>query len=401
MGKKSTPAPPDYEAAAEREAEGSRQVVEAQSWANRPDQFTPWGSTSWENRSVYDPSTNQNINRWTQTQNLTPALQSALDSQVQVQLGRSQMAEGLIQNSANTLNEAMPWDQMPDPGRNVNLPDFYGQNLNQWGQGGQAMTGASMPDSSSGRNGYSDYLRNIADNQYSNGNWGNFAPGRGGNIRIDTSAPNRGVGPNGWEDVQAARGQAANPDIGYLNQFGINPNAILQGLREYGQGGNAMLGDLGMFGQGGDPRLRGMLNFGNEGDFRLSGLNQFQGGGSAQMGDLGRKGSGVDGNMGNIGPGGRQVDSQMGNIGPGGRGVNSNMGNIGQTGRGVNSNMGNIGPGGSGVNSNMGYLGQTGSGVNSNMGYLGQTGRGVNSNMGYLGQTGSCQQPHGGHRSGR
>ena len=75
---KSQPAPVDYVGAAEAEGAANRQLIEQQTWANRPTQINPWGTTAWQNTPTYDPTTAQNINRWTQTQTLSPALQEAL-----------------------------------------------------------------------------------------------------------------------------------------------------------------------------------------------------------------------------------------------------------------------------------------------------------------------------------
>lgn len=92
---KSTPAAPDYAAAAQAQADSSRDVTEQQTWANRPDQNTPFGSTSWENAPQWDPSTGQYLNRWTQNTTLNPQSQAALDSQLAVTRARSELAQNL------------------------------------------------------------------------------------------------------------------------------------------------------------------------------------------------------------------------------------------------------------------------------------------------------------------
>lgn len=108
---KSSPAPVDYKGAAIAEGEASRDLVEQQTWANRPDQVNPWGSITWENQPVWDPSTEQNINRWTQTQTLSPALQDALQYQMGLQSGRSQLGYGMLGNVAADLGTPMDWSQ--------------------------------------------------------------------------------------------------------------------------------------------------------------------------------------------------------------------------------------------------------------------------------------------------
>src|SRR5690349_17495315 len=66
---------PDYKAAAEATGESSKDVTNMQTWANRPDQNTPWGSTSWEASSAIDPSTGKPMTQWTQNTTLTPEAQ--------------------------------------------------------------------------------------------------------------------------------------------------------------------------------------------------------------------------------------------------------------------------------------------------------------------------------------
>ena len=95
MGGKDTPDPPDYEAAAERQAESSAEVTNMQTYANRPDQNTPYGSTRWSNASEIDPATGQRVTRWTQDTSLRPELEEALNSQVGLTRRRSDMAAGL------------------------------------------------------------------------------------------------------------------------------------------------------------------------------------------------------------------------------------------------------------------------------------------------------------------
>jgi hypothetical protein len=113
MGKKSSP---DYEGAAEKQAEASREITEQQTWANRPDQITPWGTVEWQNQSVWDPSTEQNINKWTQKESLTPELQRALDAQTALQTGRSEIGAGMLGRAAGEFGSEMDWGQFGDVG---------------------------------------------------------------------------------------------------------------------------------------------------------------------------------------------------------------------------------------------------------------------------------------------
>lgn len=110
MGK-SAPETPDYKGAAEATAESSKEVTATQTYANRPDQYNPWGSTTWDTNKTVDPSTGKAVNEWTQTQKLTPEAQAALDSQMAVTQGRSEMGEGMIGRTGDALADPMDWNQ--------------------------------------------------------------------------------------------------------------------------------------------------------------------------------------------------------------------------------------------------------------------------------------------------
>ncbi len=102
MGKKKSPDPPDYAAAAEAQGESSLQNIQAQTQANRPNQYTPWGSSEWT----------QQGNQWQQNINLSPQQQQALDAQMGVQTGRSELAQGLIGRAGEEVMESPEWDPL-------------------------------------------------------------------------------------------------------------------------------------------------------------------------------------------------------------------------------------------------------------------------------------------------
>lgn len=110
MGK-SSPKAPDYTAAAEATGQSSRENTEAQTWANRPDQYSPFGSTTWSQSPQYDPTTGQTLNKWTQNTTLDPNSQRALDSQLELQTGRSELANSLMPRAQNEFGQAMDWSQ--------------------------------------------------------------------------------------------------------------------------------------------------------------------------------------------------------------------------------------------------------------------------------------------------
>lgn len=152
MSKGSTPPPPDYKAAAEATADGNLKAAQYAAQANRVDQYTPWGSSTWshvDNGPTFDQAgydaavakyndqmksyqnyqtaeANKNyfgsegggspiisymdapkeVNKddfnlmpsqsWSQTTTLDPKLQTALDSQMDIDTSRSQYAKDLL-----------------------------------------------------------------------------------------------------------------------------------------------------------------------------------------------------------------------------------------------------------------------------------------------------------------
>ena len=110
MGKKSTPAPPDYRAAAEQTAEGNIALVDAQTQDNRPNQYTPWGSSEWSEAPD---------GTWTQNINLSPEQQAALDQQMGIQGSRSSLAGSMFDRVGEEFGDVMNWDQFGDYGANL------------------------------------------------------------------------------------------------------------------------------------------------------------------------------------------------------------------------------------------------------------------------------------------
>lgn len=134
---KQAPDAPDYEAAAAQQAQSSREVTEQQTWANRPDQVTPFGTQSWGNEAQWDPSTQQWLNRWTQTTELNPLSQDALDSQLAVTRDRSQLASSLTGRMQDEFGQPLDWNNFSATGAVPNVPE-YGQGLPGRGQGPRA-----------------------------------------------------------------------------------------------------------------------------------------------------------------------------------------------------------------------------------------------------------------------
>ena len=104
---KSTPAPPDYRAAAEETAAGNMENLEYQTAANRPDQYTPFGNTQW---------TQDDAGKWTQTTSLDPNSQRALDAQLKLSGDKSELAGGMYGRLEEDFKDPMDFSNLPEWG---------------------------------------------------------------------------------------------------------------------------------------------------------------------------------------------------------------------------------------------------------------------------------------------
>lgn len=126
---KQTPVIPDYTGAAEATAASSRDVNEQQTWANRPTLNTPFGQQTWEVKPTWDPTTETYLNSWTQNTNLTPEAQHALDSQMDIQQGRSDLASGLLNRVQDEYGQPMDWSQFDDRAQAPGAHDYTPEEI--------------------------------------------------------------------------------------------------------------------------------------------------------------------------------------------------------------------------------------------------------------------------------
>lgn len=131
MGGKSSPPPaPDYTGAALAEAQASRENLNTQNYANRPTINTPWGTQSWQTNATIDPATGQAVTQWTQNTSLTPQSQAALDSQMALQQGRSELAGSFMDRVGQEYSQPFDYSGLPqtyNPSAPRNLNTSLGQ----------------------------------------------------------------------------------------------------------------------------------------------------------------------------------------------------------------------------------------------------------------------------------
>ena len=113
---KSAPPAPDYTGAAQAQGQASKDVTTQQIWANRPNQTTPFGSSTWQAGSGIDPSTGQKITNWSNSVALDPKSQASLDAQQDITTGRSQFANKLLTGVRGDFapGQGIDWNGLPN-----------------------------------------------------------------------------------------------------------------------------------------------------------------------------------------------------------------------------------------------------------------------------------------------
>jgi hypothetical protein len=122
---KSTPAPPDYTGAAEKQAASSKENLTTQNFANRPTIYTPFGSQTWQTAATVDPATGQKVTNWTQNNQLTPQAQSALNSQLNITRARSEIGNNMLNRVSQEYGPTMDWNKFSPGGSAVGGGNYY------------------------------------------------------------------------------------------------------------------------------------------------------------------------------------------------------------------------------------------------------------------------------------
>jgi len=111
MGKKS----PDIKGAAKREAASQEAIAREATYADRPDQFTPWGSLTWEQEQITDPATGKPVTRWVQNQEFSPEAQSLYESTMDEMNLRQGARSGILNRELERFGTPADFDQFGDP----------------------------------------------------------------------------------------------------------------------------------------------------------------------------------------------------------------------------------------------------------------------------------------------
>ena len=155
------PAPPDYGALADQSNRSNQQAAYQQTYANRGNQYSPFGSTTYKPTVTTDPTTGQKFTTWNQNTTLNPTMQGTLNWQQKL-AGQQAQGASNAQGYANQImakpmdwNKAQAWGQRPDVNQ-MNPMDLQGaidtkgmQNVDAFGKQRQSAEGAIYQRSTS------------------------------------------------------------------------------------------------------------------------------------------------------------------------------------------------------------------------------------------------------------
>jgi hypothetical protein len=139
MGK-SGPKAPDYSKAAREQSQGQQDLLMQQTAANRPDQYTPWGSSTWTSSQSTDPRTGKPVTSWSNQLNLDPRLQQILDTQFGIQGDRSNLAQDLFGQVEKNYSQPFSFGGLPQGGKSFSAADiakFSDMGSDKWRQKAQ------------------------------------------------------------------------------------------------------------------------------------------------------------------------------------------------------------------------------------------------------------------------
>ena len=279
MGKASTPAAPDYTAAAQATAQGNLQNAQLATQANRPNMDTPWGSSTWTQTPQYDmnaytaamakypatPSsssspvmtsdgvpitTNGNMGQsqsgiapqlsdyangstWANNVNLSPSQQSLFDQQNQLQQGLFGAQNNALSNVSASMSQPMTTALDPNSMQLGSVLDMnglkYGDvlDINSLPTAGTALRNDQMYDPTKSTNNATDLIMQRINPQLDRQQ-----------TSLNTQLTNQGIaqGSDAWNNAIESFGRSRNDAQNQAALTGINLGMQQSGLSVGQQG---------------------------------------------------------------------------------------------------------------------------------------------------------------------
>lgn len=113
MGKKSSRAP-NITGAAEIEGKYSRETARDTTYADRPDQYNPFGNVQWTQEAVTDPATGEKVTKWVQKETMADSSKAIFDPTMRRLANNAELAEGMNERIRAEMGDAPDWAQFGD-----------------------------------------------------------------------------------------------------------------------------------------------------------------------------------------------------------------------------------------------------------------------------------------------
>jgi hypothetical protein len=99
---------------ASRAASVDRETARDQTWADRANQYNPFGAVEWSTRKTIDPATGKPVTQWTQQQSMSPQLEGIYNSQMSRMQGMGDLSAGMMGRVQNEMGSPADWGQFGD-----------------------------------------------------------------------------------------------------------------------------------------------------------------------------------------------------------------------------------------------------------------------------------------------
>ena len=86
-------------------------LATGKTYADRPNQYNPFGSVEWGQSSTIDPSTGKPVTTWEQTQSYSPETQALIDQQMGNMGQRGMMQNNALDQAQTAMQDAPDWAQ--------------------------------------------------------------------------------------------------------------------------------------------------------------------------------------------------------------------------------------------------------------------------------------------------
>ena len=104
----------DLMGAARVEGIENRKTARDATFANRPDQYNPFGAMTWENQQSVDPASGEEVTKWTQQQQLSRPYQQVLNDQTDTLQAMSGMRNNALNRAAQDMAGGADFNQFGD-----------------------------------------------------------------------------------------------------------------------------------------------------------------------------------------------------------------------------------------------------------------------------------------------